>query len=125
MPTGITDMLTVVRHGPTAFNGTSGQGDTSTDRIRGWADVKLTADGKQIAKNVAKSFKGQPVNKIYTSDLSRASDTAQEISRATGTPLTVDEKFRPWGLGSFSGKRVTEVQPQIDKLIANPDKPAP
>ena len=118
-------MLTVVRHGPTKFNGQSGTGDTSTDRIRGWADVPLSPEGQQIAKNVGRSFKGLPVKHIYTSDLSRAKHTADEIEKHTGASMTVNKDFRPWGLGSFSGQKVSDVQPKIDKLMKHPDMPAP
>lgn len=118
-------MLTVVRHGPTKFNGQSGTGDTSTDRIRGWADIPLSPEGVQIAKGVGKSFKGLPVKHIYTSDLSRAKETADQIEKHTHAPMTVDKSFRPWGLGSFSGQKVSDVQPKIDKLMKNPDEPAP
>ncbi len=118
-------MLTVVRHGPTKFNGKSGTGDTSTDRIRGWADVPLSPEGVQIAKNVGKSFSGVNVSKIYTSDLQRAKHTADQIGEQTHAPMVVDKAFRPWGLGSFSGQKVSDVQPQINELMKNPDKPAP
>ena len=39
--------------------------------------------------------------------------------------MTVGKDFRPWGLGSFSGQKVSDVLPKINALMKHPDQPAP
>lgn len=59
----------VVRHGESETN--------QSKRWTGWLDVHLTAKGKADAQKVSEFLKGISFDKIYTSDLSRAIETAE------------------------------------------------
>ena len=113
----------LLRHGKTKFN-TDG---STPDRIRGWEDVPLDETGKEQAEDVGQFFKGRHIDAIFTSDLSRCRDVAEEISKATGVPVTAaSKKFRPWNLGSFQGQNSRMVAEQIkEKYIEEPDLAVP
>ena len=51
------------------------------NRLSGITNFKLTSNGKKQAKDVAKKLKEQKIDKVYSSPLDRALQTAQEISK--------------------------------------------
>lgn len=61
--------LYVVRHGESETN--------QQKRWTGWLDVHLTEKGKADAQKASEFLKGISFDKIYTSDLSRAMETAE------------------------------------------------
>ena len=61
--------LYMVRHG---------QSETNLARkFTGWAQVNLTEKGVEDAKRAGEFLKGRPFDRIYSSDLIRAVQTAQ------------------------------------------------
>lgn len=103
----------LVRHGKTALN--SNDAEKDNDRIRGWRNIPLDKQGRQQAKDLGQIFKGQKMDKIYSSDLSRARDTADQISKGCGTPVNSKFDLRPWDLGVHTGMHSVKVQPEIMK----------
>ena len=59
----------VIRHGESETN--------LSKKWTGWLDVQLTEKGYEDAKKAAGYLKGISFDKIYTSDLMRAKQTAQ------------------------------------------------
>jgi broad specificity phosphatase PhoE len=127
-------MLIVVRHGPTQYN-TPG---AHSERIRGHMDIPLSEPGREIARlagaNVKETLKENPefppLDEIYCSDLSRAVETAEIVrdaikSQLQKQELTEDPDYRPWDLGRLTGQLISEIQPEIDDLVNNPDEKAP
>jgi probable phosphoglycerate mutase len=95
--------LLAIRHGETAWNV-----DT---RIQGHLDVGLNAHGRWQAQRVAASLaQRDTIDHIYTSDLSRAHDTAQAIAQATGAPVTLTPGLRERHFGLFQGKTFAEIE---------------
>jgi 2,3-bisphosphoglycerate-dependent phosphoglycerate mutase len=94
-----------IRHGETAWN--------VATRIQGKLDIGLNDTGHSQAKRLgaalARSQTQEPITSIYSSDLRRAYDTAQAISKATGVPVVTDEGLRERGFGVFEGKTFDEV----------------
>ncbi|MEM5709648.1 histidine phosphatase family protein, partial [Elizabethkingia meningoseptica] len=115
--------LYLVRHGKTARNGTS----DSPDFIRGWDDVPLSDEGRQEARDAAGALKPLGIERLLTSDLSRAKETAQIIGKAIGVPAPAPSTdFRPWNLGDFQGKKTADMLPEMRRLITDaPDEPVP
>jgi len=117
----------VIRHGSTELN-SEGQG--SPERIRGWLDIPLNAEGKTEAEKTAQRVAEFPVGRIVSSDLQRASVTAKALQAALkkqGSNVSVDltKDLRPWNLGQLQGKAVAESLVTIKRLIANPKMKAP
>jgi len=111
--------LTLIRHGSTKLN--------SEDKIRGWSDPHLDNKGEQEATETGKQLKGAGLDGLITSDLDRAKATAKGISKVTGVPIIGETPgLRPWNLGNYTGKPVSEANPVMQNFAAKtPDKPVP
>lgn len=73
--------------------------------FRGRWDFPLNENGKlqaqAIAKEISANFK---LDRIYSSPLSRALETARSISKATGAQIEIRNGFNNISLGSWEGK---------------------
>lgn len=87
--------LLMLRHGQTEFNAGS--------RMQGQLDTALSDLGRAQAVAAAEVLaKRQPLV-IVSSDLSRARDTAVELSERSGLPVRVDHRLRETCLGDWQG----------------------
>lgn len=91
-----------IRHGETAWNV-----DT---RIQGQLDVGLNDTGHWQAGRLAQALADEPITAIYASDLGRAFETAQHVSRATGVPVTATPGLRERHFGEFQGQTFAEIE---------------
>jgi len=106
--------LYIVRHGETKLNNDT---DTSQDRIRGWADVPLTDQGRKEAKVAANKLKQYDIEIIFCSDLSRAKETAEIIGKELDIKPTSTKKLRPWNLGELTGTPTNDALPKIAEYV--------
>ncbi len=90
-----------IRHGETAWNV-----DT---RIQGQLDIPLNETGHWQAERLAAALADEGLHAIYASDLQRAHQTAQAISRVTGLPVRPERGLRERGFGSFEGHTFQEI----------------
>jgi probable phosphoglycerate mutase len=93
--------LIVVRHGQTEWNVAA--------RIQGHGDSPLTAEGIAQAQALAQRLAGEKFERIVSSDLPRAHDTAKEIAAVTGHSITVDERLRERSFGAGEGMTYDEI----------------
>lgn len=93
--------LILLRHGETEFN--------KARRMQGHLDTALSERGRQQAHSVAQLLTQYPIQRIISSDLQRAADTAQAVSQVLGVPITYDERLRETHLGEWQGKHHWEV----------------
>ena len=106
-------MITIVRHGSTSLN--------ESDALRGWLNVPLSPLGVEQATKVsnylATSDKDNKFQAIYTSDLSRAVDTAAAIAKwHFGIPLQWTEALRPINFGLLQGQPYPSIKKELDAL---------
>lgn len=94
--------LFVVRHGRTEWN--------ATNRFQGQADVPLDEVGTAQAAAMARVVAKAAPSVVWSSDLVRATVTAQAIADVTGLPVQVDKAFREIFTGSWEGLTGDEVQ---------------
>ncbi|KAE9597612.1 putative phosphoserine phosphatase [Lupinus albus] len=89
--------IVVVRHGETAWN--------AEKRVQGQLDIELNEAGRQQAVVVADRLSREPkISVIYSSDLQRASETAQIIASRCGWPEVIkDYDLRERHLGDLQG----------------------
>lgn len=104
-----TGALYLVAHAKTRYNKPGQAGDM----VQGWRDIPLDGDGRKQAAKIGKFLKAQGVEKIYTSDLKRAAQTAEVASRASGLTPVVSKDYRPWNLGDFAGHSSSDVLPKL------------
>jgi alpha-ribazole phosphatase len=102
--------LMLVRHGETEWN--------AQRRYQGQSDVPLSDLGKRQAERVAERLSGREIDAVYTSDLKRASETAQIIAEKSGLEVISDPRLRELKFGVLEGLTFDEAQVQHPEMIA-------
>ena len=97
---GATRML-AIRHGETGWN--------VEGRIQGQLDVPLNAMGRWQVHRLALAVAEEDIAAVYSSDLLRAIETAQAVSRGCGDPIVTDVGLRERGFGEFEGPTYAEI----------------
>ncbi|SRR5713226_133545 len=92
----------VVRHGETTWN--------MERKFQGHLDSELTAKGISQAQAIAERLVNHSFSALYSSDLGRATQTAQIISAATGRTVVSDPRLRERNLGVFQGLTSEEIK---------------
>jgi broad specificity phosphatase PhoE len=93
--------LLFVRHGETDWN--------RDGRWQGGSDTHLNDVGREQASALAASLDGT-VDAIYSSDLSRACETAEILAAKLGLEVHVDERLRERGFGAWEGLTTLEIE---------------
>ena len=94
--------ILAIRHGETAWN--------VGGRLQGHLDIPLNDTGRLQAGRLAQALAGREApDVIYSSDLSRARDTAQALADATGAPLRLHTGLRERCFGDFQGQTFEQV----------------
>ena len=95
--------LLLIRHGESAANGKG--------CFAGQLDIPLSERGLEQAMRTAKYIaKTYHVDKIYSSDLSRAYDTANPIAKAFGLEIQTEKELREIHSGDWQGLSFDELQ---------------
>lgn len=94
--------LYLVRHGESTGN--------LNRTFCGHTDVELTPNGVIQAQNMAKLFENIDVEKIYSSPLKRAYNTANEISKIKNMEIEVNDLLIERNFGDFEGLKWDEIE---------------
>jgi len=98
--------IIAVRHGETAWNV-----DT---RIQGQLDIGLNDKGRWQAERVGLALAEEAIDRIYSSDLSRALATAQAIAARAGNPaartVQLHRGLRERAFGTFEGQTWAQIE---------------
>ncbi|HSB70633.1 MAG TPA: histidine phosphatase family protein [Candidatus Methylomirabilis sp.] len=97
--------ITLIRHGESVWNGER--------RIQGNQDPVLSPRGRRQADLLVRRLRAhlkRPVAAVYTSPLRRASETADRIADALGSPVIREPDLREMSLGVWEGRTVAEIQ---------------
>lgn len=97
----MTEIL-LVRHGETLWN--------TEGRIQGQLDSPLSSAGLIQADALARRLAAERPDRLFTSDLGRARQTAEPIARATGLVPQVDPRLRERCYGHFEGRIWPEIK---------------
>ncbi len=100
----------IVRHGETEWN--------VVGRIQGHSDIPLSQNGREQAHTVARRLAQAPLDVVYCSDLSRASETARIIIGDRDIPLHATPKLRERDYGVFEGLTLEERRDRYPQLFA-------
>lgn len=88
--------ILLCRHGETPWN--------RDRRVQGWAPTDLTERGREQADALAGFLAdGDDLDRVVSSDLERAAETARAVSRATGAEVSFDARWRERDFGRFQG----------------------
>ena len=94
--------ILAVRHGQTAWNADS--------RIQGHTDIALDDVGRWQAGRLAVALADEPLHAVYSSDLSRARQTAAPLAARVGLELRIDAGLRERGFGDFEGLSFAQIE---------------
>ena len=93
--------ILAIRHGETAWN--------VDGRIQGQLDVPLNEMGRWQVHRLALAVADEDIAAVYSSDLLRALETAQAMSRGCGDAIVTDVGLRERGFGEFEGLHHAEI----------------
>jgi phosphoserine phosphatase len=92
----------IVRHGETEWN--------KEEIFRGTKDIPLNTVGRQQAERAGAYFADKGVQRIFSSPLTRAYQTAEAISRAAKGVIEKVDNFTDMNFGQWEGHPVKEVE---------------
>ena len=102
MPPSTATRFIVVRHGESIWN--------REGRIQGHLDSPLDDAGVEQAEALAARLSDIPFDALVSSDLGRASTTAQHIARRSGHTVVTDTRLRERHYGIFQGLTRAEAR---------------
>jgi 2,3-bisphosphoglycerate-dependent phosphoglycerate mutase len=92
--------LLLVRHGETDWN--------AEGRLQGHIDRPLSDYGRGQAQQLAGELEDEELEAIYSSDLARASETAEIVGERLGLPVVLDPDLREKDWGTWEGLNAVE-----------------
>ncbi len=98
------------RHGQTTFN--------AEHRFQGQLDVPLNPLGRAQAQRAARHLAGLEPAQIWSSDLVRASATADFLASLTGLPVQLDKDLRERHGGAWEGLTTDEIRERYPEDLA-------
>lgn len=93
--------------------------DNEKDLSSGWNDAPLSALGIQQSKDLAGRTKGMHFDAVFTSDLSRAINSAK-LMWTDKFPVITDRRLRECNYGDLNGKPSDDVEPLQEKSTVTP-----
>ena len=100
----------LLRHGQTDYN--------VAGRMQGHLDSVLTDVGHEQAAAAAPVLAALGPDRVVSSDLRRAVDTAEVVGAACGLPVKFDARLRETHLGQWQGHTVAEIDRSHPGAIA-------
>ncbi|NLA59670.1 MAG: histidine phosphatase family protein [Firmicutes bacterium] len=100
----------LIRHGETQAN--------KAGILQGQLDVPLSESGRRQARAVAEALSGVRLDAVYSSDLSRARETAEAIVEGRTCPLVLDRRLRELDMGAISGLTIEESRKRFPEFHA-------
>jgi alpha-ribazole phosphatase/probable phosphoglycerate mutase len=97
---------------------------TSEDNERGigtgWLGGSLSATGRAQAESLGARRRADGIDRIYTSDLNRAVETAEIAFAGTGIPVVLDWRLRECNYGMLNGVPRTVLDAERPRRIDRP-----
>ena len=94
--------ILLARHGETEWN--------AVRRVQGWTDIPLSERGLAQAEALADRLSLIPLAAVYSSDLSRAAQTAAPAAARQGLEVQAAPKLREKGFGDWEGLTQAELE---------------
>ncbi|NLK74230.1 MAG: histidine phosphatase family protein [Clostridiales bacterium] len=113
--------LYLIRHGETIWN--------KAGKIQGHADIALNENGRQIAMLTGKALEDVHFDKIFSSPLVRAYETAKIIGASRNIDIIISEELKEIGFGEYEGavfnEHINDPQSPIYTFFKKPDSYIP
>jgi probable phosphoglycerate mutase len=95
-------LILLARHGETDYN-------VPPARVQGWRDVPLNERGRAQARELARAARAEGVRAVWSSQLSRARDTAAIVAAELGLEPRVDERLAESNRGAWEGRLIEDI----------------
>jgi broad specificity phosphatase PhoE len=92
----------IIRHGETQWN--------KEEVFRGRKDISLNETGKKQVERVGLYFSHRPINRIVSSPLARARQTAEAIGNPISIAIETMEELTDFNFGIWEGLSLREVE---------------
>jgi 2,3-bisphosphoglycerate-dependent phosphoglycerate mutase len=86
----------------------------------GWLGGRLSATGREQARQLAERRRHDGIDTVYASDLNRAVETAQIAFEGSGTPVQLDWRLRECNYGAMNGMPRSELEAQRSRRLYEP-----
>jgi broad specificity phosphatase PhoE len=86
-----------------------------SERWQGWLDAPLNSHGRHQVGRLAMLLRNIGIGALYTSDLRRATETADVICKHTGIECKADKRLRERDIGRWQGLKLDEVKEWFPK----------
>lgn len=91
----------IVRHGETLWN--------RDKRLQGSTDIELSDYGRELAVKTGEALMDTKIDRIYSSPLKRAYETADLIRNGRDIDIVTDNRIQELNFGSFEGQNMTKL----------------
>lgn len=91
--------LYIVRHGETVWN--------AKKLLQGNTDIELNENGRRLAKITGEALSATRIDKIYSSPLSRAYETASLIAGDRNIPIIKNDLLKELSFGDWEGQNMS------------------
>ncbi|HZE06235.1 MAG TPA: histidine phosphatase family protein [Solirubrobacteraceae bacterium] len=103
--------ILLARHGETNDN-------VAPYRFQGYQDTPLNDTGRRQAHELAEKVAGDGLASLWSSDLSRAQETAEIVGARTGLSPTLDARLREGCRGRWEGHLMIDIERSEPELYA-------
>ena len=103
-------MLYFIRHGQTDWN--------LQKKIQGITDIPLNQKGVADARSAAESVARVKWDRMISSPLLRARQTAEILNKDIGLPIETDERLCEFDLGDLEGQPLSLLTPDVWRALA-------
>jgi broad specificity phosphatase PhoE len=103
--------ILLARHGETDDN-------IPPIRVQGLTDTPLNDTGRRQAGELAERLAGETIVSLWTSDLSRARETAEIVGARIGLEPRLDARLREASRGRWEGRRFIDIERDEPELYA-------
>ena len=104
-------MILLARHGETDYN-------LPPARVQGRRDIPLNDRGRAQARELARAAADEDVRIVWSSNLSRARETAAIVAEELGLEVRVDARLAESDRGAWEGRRLDDIARDEPELWA-------
>ena len=94
--------------------------DNETKHASGHADVPLSPLGRQQAQELGQHYATEMLNAVFSSDLQRATTTAQIAFAGRNMPFVPDARLREYDYGDMTQYPMAFVEAEFPKRVTEP-----
>jgi broad specificity phosphatase PhoE len=109
-----------VDESPVLFLARHGETDDNREpiRVQGFTDTPLNDTGRRQAAELAERVAPMGFDSLWSSDLSRAQETAEIVGVRIGLSVRLDSRLREANRGQWEGRRFVDIEREEPKRYA-------